>query len=276
MAQKHTRTKFIEKLIVPPGMQVKLRDYDPDETLGFEKGAQVERMVQTTITRLDDLQNLLWADKRRAFLIILQAMDAGGKDGTIRHVMSGLNPQGCRVTAFKAPTDPELKHDFLWRVHQVVPSRGEIGIFNRSHYEDVLVVRVHELVPEAVWSKRYEQINDFEKMLARNKVTILKFFLHISKDEQKKRIKERLKDPAKQWKLAPADFAERKYWKDYLAAYEDALSRCSTTEAPWFIIPANKKWFRNLAVSSILVETLEDMKLKFPKPSFDLSEATLE
>lgn len=267
---------FYHKLAVPPGKRVKLAEYDPDDTLGLEKGPEVEKRLETAITRLDELQNVLWADKQHALLMVLQAMDAAGKDGTIRHVMSGVNPQGCRVTSFKVPSDLEMRHDFLWRVHRAVPSVGEIGIFNRSHYEDVLVVRVHKLLPQEVWSKRYDQINEFEAILSQNKVTVLKFFLHISKDEQKKRIQERLDDPAKQWKLAPADFEERKRWKDYIEAYEDVLSRCSTKGAPWFIIPSNKKWFRHLAVSSILVETLEDMKLKFPKPSFDVSKLTLE
>ena len=268
--------KFVSELAVPPGKRVKLADYDPDETFGFAKGDKLEKQLAATIARLDDLQNLLWADKRHALLIVLQAMDAAGKDGTIRHVMSGVNPQGCHVTSFKTPTDIELRHDFLWRVHRAIPSRGEIGIFNRSHYEDVLVVRVHNLVPEDVWAKRFDQINAFEKMLSQNQVVILKCFLHISKGEQKKRIRERLEDPTKQWKLMPADFEKRNYWNNYIEAYEDVLSRCSTPAAPWFIIPANKKWFRNLAVSRIVVETLEAMRLKFPRPAFDLRRVVLK
>ncbi len=202
-------------------------------------------------------------------------MDTGGKDGTIRHVMSRLNPSGCRVKAFKVPTAEELEHDFLWRVHQAVPPRGDFGIFNRSHYEDVIVVRVHGLKPRSVWEARYDQINAFERHLVENDVTILKFFLHISKDEQKKRIEQRIKDPTKRWKLAPSDFEERKFWNDYQRAYEDALNRCSTKWAPWFIIPADKKWYRNLAVSQIMVEALESMKMKFPKPTFDPSKLKL-
>ena len=208
-------------------------------------------------------------------LIILQAMDAAGKDGTISHVMSGLNPQGCRVTSFKKPSVEETRHDFLWRIHKGVPEGGQIGIFNRSHYEDVLVVRVHELVPRPVWSKRYEQINAFERILSENGVTVLKFFLHISKDEKRERLKARIDDSTRHWKLAPEDFAERRFWNDYIKAYEDALTRCSTPWAPWYLIPANRKWFRNLAVSSILVRTLEEIDPKFPPTAIDVSKLRL-
>jgi PPK2 family polyphosphate:nucleotide phosphotransferase len=203
-------------------------------------------------------------------------MDTAGKDGTIRNVMTGCNPQGCTVTSFKVPTPEELAHDFLWRVHKAVPGKGQIGIFNRSHYEDVLVVRVHNLVPKSVWSKRYDEINAFENHLTRNGVTILKFFLHISKDEQKRRLLDRLNDPRKQWKVNPGDFEERKLWDDYTAAYEDALSRTSTGHAPWFVIPSDHKWFRNLAVSSIIVDALESLDLKLPRPSFDLKSMRVE
>lgn len=268
--------RFSEKLVVPPATKVKLADWDPDETFGFKKGPKAGRLTAKTIARLDDLQNLLWADKRHALLVVLQSPDAGGKDGTIRHVMSGMSPQGCRVTAFKAPTPEELAHDFLWRVHKVVPAKGEVGIFNRSHYEDVLVVRVRGLAPRSVWSRRYDEINSFEQTLSENKVRILKFFLHISKEEQKERFEERIEDPSKQWKLAESDLEDRERWGEYGKAYEEALSRCSTAAAPWFIIPANKKWFRNLAISSILVETLESLKLEFPKPGFDVSRVSLK
>jgi PPK2 family polyphosphate:nucleotide phosphotransferase len=203
-------------------------------------------------------------------------MDAGGKDGTIRHVMSGLNPQGCRVTSFKVPTEEELAHDYLWRIHRAVPAKGEIGIFNRSHYGDVLVVRVHNLVPKRVWSKRFEQINAFERILAETGVTIVKFFLHISKEEQKRRLQDRLDDSSKHWKISPADFEERKYWDDYVKAYEDILARCSTPWAPWYVIPADHKWFRNLAVADVLVRTLKDMRMRFPKSKLDLSKFVLE
>jgi PPK2 family polyphosphate:nucleotide phosphotransferase len=196
-------------------------------------------------------------------------MDAAGKDGTVRHVMRGVNPQGCKVISFKAPTHEELDHDYLWRIHKSVPPKGEIGIFNRSHYEDVLVVRVHELVPRSVWEKRYDQINRFEENLAENGLKILKFFLFIDKEEQKERLEQRLKDPSKVWKMNPDDVKERKLWNDYIEAYEDALTRCSTKLAPWFIIPANKKWFRNLMISEIIIKTLETLKMKYPKPAFD-------
>ena len=261
-----------KELVLSPGKKVKLNRYDPDDTLGFKNNKKSQLMLEKTLKRLDQLQYLLYASKRYALLVILQALDCGGKDGTIRHVMSGVNPQGCHVTSFKTPSAEEAAHDFLWRVHQAVPDRGEIGIFNRSHYEDVLIARVHKLVPKAIWSKRYDQINDFEKMLTENNVRILKFYLHISKEEQKKRIQERLNDPTKNWKLSPEDFKERKYWNDYMDAFEDALRYCGTGWAPWYIIPANKHWFRNLAVSHIIVKAMEDMNMKFPKPAFDVSQ----
>ena len=224
-----------------------------DQAQGLRPGRHA-RLLRTTrrreaktkaklLKRLDDLQYLFYAVKKRALLIVLQGIDTGGKDGTIRHVMSGVSPQGCRVTSFKSPTPEELAHDFLWRIHAAVPEKGDFGIFNRSHYEDVLVVRVHKLVPKKVWKARYDEINAFEKLLVENRVHIVKFFLHISKDEQKKRLEARITDPQKSWKISAADFAERKYWDDYVSAYEEALSRCSTESAPWFVIPANHKWF---------------------------------
>ncbi len=263
--------KLSERLLVKPGQRVALSDHDPDDTPGHQRKRDVAPLLEESTARLAELQYLLYAENKRALLIVLQGVDTSGKDGTIRHVMSGLNPQGCRVKSFKVPTSEELDHDFLWRVHPAVPPKGEVGIFNRSHYEEVIVVRVHGLRPRSVWEKRYEQINAFERYLAENDVTILKFFLHISKEEQRKRIQARIDDPKKRWKLSPVDFEERKYWNEYQGAYEDALSRCSTPEAPWFIVPANKKWFRNLAVSNIIGETLDSMRMKFPKPAFDLS-----
>ena len=265
-----------EKLIVPPGKAVKLDRFHPDDTLGWKKDGKTQAHLEKVLRRLDGIQYLLYAEKQHALLVVLQSMDAGGKDGAVRHVMSGLNPQGCRVTSFKAPTAEEAGHDFLWRVHKAVPSKGEIGIFNRSHYEDVLIARVHQLVPESVWSKRYDQINDFEKALTESNVTILKFFLHISKEEQKGRFEERLEDKTKRWKISPADFEERKRWGEYQKAYEVALSRCSTPWAPWYIIPADKKWFRNLAVSHIMLRALEGLKMKYPKAAFDLSKFKLK
>lgn len=263
-------------LLVKPGAKVKLSHYDPDETFGHKKGEHTDEKTEKACSQLDSLQYLLYAEKKRALLVIFQALDAGGKDGTIRHVMSGINPQGCVVASFKQPSPEELAHDFLWRVHKVVPESGYIGVFNRSHYEDVLVVRVHDLVPKEVWSARYDQINAFEQILSENGVKVVKFFLHISKSEQKKRFEARLHDPTHEWKASPADFEERKYWNEYTRAYEDVLHRCSTRHAPWFIIPANHKWFRNLAVSRIITDTLETLHLRYPKPAFNLSKIKIK
>lgn len=265
-----------EQLQVEPGKAVMLADWDPADKLGFKKDSEYGEVLAKDVARLDDLQYLMYAQRQHALLIVLQGMDAAGKDGTIRHVMSGFNPQGCRVTAFGVPTAEEAGHDFLWRVHRAIPLKGDIAIFNRSHYEDVLVARVRTLVSKEVWTRRYQQINQFESLLHENGVTIVKLFLHLSKDEQKARLKERLDDPTKQWKINLSDFDNRKYWDDYMAAYEDALARCSTDAAPWYIIPADRKWVRNLAVSQILVETLEALKMKLPKPLFDRSQFELE
>lgn len=263
-------TNFSKELRVKPGKKVKLKNYDPDETLRWQKGQKAEQSLAKALARIDSRQYLLYAERKHALLIVLQALDAGGKDGTIRSVMSGVNPQGCKVTSFKGPSSEEARHDFLWRIHKAVPEHGDIGIFNRSHYEEVLVVRVHQLVPKHVWKLRYDEINRFEQSLAENNVKILKFFLHISRDEQRKRFMERIDDPDKRWKISMADFAERKFWADYTEAYEDALTLCSTDEAPWFVIPANKKWFRNLAVAHIIAEALEDIKMKFPPATIDI------
>jgi PPK2 family polyphosphate:nucleotide phosphotransferase len=261
---------FAKELMIKPGYKVKLSRYDADDTLGWDKNHEAKKSVDKETAKIDGLQQVLYAAKKHALLIVLQGLDAAGKDGTIRHVMSGVNPQGCDVTSFKVPSSEEAAHDFLWRIHKAVPARGMIGIFNRSHYEDVLIVRVHNLVPKDVWSRRYDQINEFEAYLAANNVTILKFFLHISKDEQKKRFLARLDDPNKDWKASESDFVERKFWDDYTCAYEDALARCATAEAPWFVIPANKKWFRNLAISHIIAETLDGLKMKFPPAAADI------
>ncbi|MEO7143632.1 MAG: polyphosphate kinase 2 family protein [Bryobacteraceae bacterium] len=260
----------LDRCLVKPGHKVRLADFDPDSALHFRDKAHAEKLLPKNIERLAELQSLLYADRRFALLIVLQALDAGGKDGAIRHVMSGVNPQGCRVTSFKVPSAEEASHDFLWRVHQAVPERGDIGIFNRSQYEDVLVARVHKLVPHGVWSERYAQINSFERMLAENNVKIVKFFLHISKGEQKKRFEERIDTPSKNWKISDADFAERRHWNEYQRAYEDVLRECSTGWAPWYVIPSNKKWVRNLAISGILIQTLESLKLRYPRPRADL------
>ncbi len=264
-----------QELMVTPGSKIKLREIDPDDTHGATK-ARADAKLKKNCERLSVLQYLLYAEAKRSLLVVLQGIDAGGKDGTIKHVMTGLNPQGVDVTAFKVPEGPEKRHDYLWRVHKAVPESGKIGIFNRSHYEDVLVVRVHGLVPKTVWSKRYDQINDFERMLAENDVGIIKFLLYISKDEQARRFRERLDDKSKNWKFSMADVKEREYWDQYIEAYEEMLRKCSTKDAPWYVIPANKKWFRNLAVSEIMLHTLESMDLKFPKPAADLKGITFE
>lgn len=259
------------ELVVPPDSRFKLAGIDAEATHGVEKAAAAHRLAKN-LERLSVLQYLLYADARRALLVVLQGIDAAGKDGAIRDVMSGLNPQGVNVTSFKVPEGAEKRHDYLWRIHNAVPEHGMIGIFNRSHYEDVLVVRVHSLVPKPVWSKRFAQINDFERMLVDNGVAVLKFLLYISKDEQARRFRARLEDKSKNWKFSPADVEERGYWDQYIQAYDDILSKCSPAHAPWYVIPSNHKWFRNLAVSEIMRHHLEAMDLKYPKPTADLSE----
>jgi PPK2 family polyphosphate:nucleotide phosphotransferase len=267
----------IEHFRVKPGHPADLSQWPPDDTAGFAGGKdQAEATIKDLTARLEALQELLYAEGKHRLLIVLQAMDTGGKDGVIRHVFEGVNPQGVKVAAFKVPTPLELAHDYLWRVHQVVPGKGEIVIFNRSHYEDVLVVRVHNLVPPNVWKRRYAQINDFERMLAEEGTTILKFFLHISRDEQKKRLQERLENPTRQWKFRLGDVAERKYWDDYMAAYTDALSKTSTEWAPWYVIPADRKWYRNLVIGHVVVKTLEDLKMSYPPPEDDLTQVVIE
>ena len=259
-----TRDPLRERLMIKPGSRVRLGQFNADETYGWTKEMATGQQQQYE-ERLTDLQARLWAEGKRSLLIVLQGIDAAGKDGTIRHVMDAFNPQGCRVSAFKQPTAEELAHDFLWRVHARTPGRGEVGIFNRSHYEDVLVVRVHKLVSRSVSQLRYREINDWERMLTESGTTIVKLFLYIDKDEQRHRLQARLDDPTKRWKFSRGDLAERELWDDYLRAYEDALSRCSTEWAPWYLIPANRKWFRNVAVARILGETLQDLNLRYPK-----------
>jgi PPK2 family polyphosphate:nucleotide phosphotransferase len=268
--------RLSERFKVQPGGKVSLAEWDPDDTAGFPDRESVQAEGEKHLKRLSELEYVLYAENKRSVLIVLQAIDAGGKDGAIRHITQSLNPQSCRVIPFKTPSQEELAHDFLWRVHHQVPRKGEIRVFNRSHYEDVLIVRVHDLVPKAVWAKRYDQINAFEKILAENDTLILKFYLHISKDEQLERFRDRMEDPTKHWKINPGDFEERKHWSDYMRAYEAALAKCSTPQAPWFIIPANKKWFRNYAIAEILVEHLSALRMEFPKPSADLSNIRLE
>jgi len=263
---------YEEKFRVKPGSRVRLDRIDADFKDKHEDQASALGEIEKFMLQLRELQYLLYAEDRRSLLIILQAMDAGGKDGTINHVLGNMNPQGAKVYGFKVPSAEEAAHDFLWRIHQAAPQRGQVAIFNRSHYEDVLVSRVHNLVPKKVWSKRYDLINDFEKNLVDNGTHILKFYLHISADEQLRRFKQRLDDPARHWKISDSDYKEREYWDDYTKAFEDALSNCSTAHAPWFVIPADHKWFRNLAVSQIVVETLESLKMQFPNPAVDIKE----
>jgi PPK2 family polyphosphate:nucleotide phosphotransferase len=259
------------------GSKVDLSKWDPNEKGTFEGGKKKGKKALLALNdRLEPLQELLYAEHEHKLLIVLQAMDTGGKDGTIRHVFEGVNPQGVRVASFKVPTQEELDHDYLWRVHKQTPSKGEIVIFNRSHYEDVLVVRVHELVPKEVWSRRYDQINEFERMLAEEGTTILKFFLHIDPEEQKERLQARLDEPNKRWKFSMGDLKERKLWPKYMAAYEDVLSETSTEWAPWHIVPANRKWYRNLVVATTLIETLEGLNMSYPQPEDGLDDVVIE
>ena len=266
------RMDIARRCIVAPHSKIRLKDRDPADTFGIKKS---DDALQKVLLRLRDLQQLLYADQRYALLIVLQARDAGGKDGTISHVMSGVNPEGCQVKAFKVPSPEELAHDYLWRVHNAVPARGNIGIFNRSHYEDVLIVRVHQLVPKAVWARRYRQINDFERMLTENGVTILKFYLNISKEEQKRRLEQRLHDPTRNWKLTLSDFEERQHWDEYTEAYEDVLRKCSPSCAPWYVIPSDHKWFRNYVAAELIVKALDNMKLKYPAPTVDMNHVVI-
>jgi PPK2 family polyphosphate:nucleotide phosphotransferase len=252
--------------LVEPGKKLKLSKLPTDDKGDFKDRDDAAPGTEKNLAKLDALQEVLYAESKRSILIVLQAMDAGGKDGAIRHIFSGVNPQGCSVTSFKSPSTLERAHDFLWRVHDACPARGMIGIFNRSHYEDVLIVRVHNLVPKDVWSKRYDHINNFEKMLADEGTTILKFFLHISKDEQKQRFQARLDDKDKCWKFNVGDLAERKKWDDYMEAFEEALEKTSTKHAPWYVVPSDRKWFRNWVISDTIARTMKAMDLKFPKP----------
>lgn len=266
-----TGKSFVSRFRIAPGQPVQLRNIKPGYKGNYEKHQALET-VEELREKMGDLQQRLFAERKRSLLIILQGLDAGGKDGVIKHVVGSMNPDGCHVANFKEPTQQELAHDFLWRVEAQTPAKGDIAIFNRSHYEDVLVVRVHNLVPKSVWSHRYDQINDFEQRLVANGTHILKFFLHISKDEQLRRFEQRLDDPAKRWKISEADYAEREYWDDYLRAYEEALARCNTDDAPWFVIPADHKWFRDLAISEIIVSTMEAMHFQVPQPAVDIAE----
>jgi len=267
----------MDKYQVKPNAKIKLDDWDPEDTSRFDgnKGDAKIELVRLT-EKLEELQELLYAEGKNKILVVLQGMDTAGKDGVIRHVFEGVNPQGVRVASFKVPTPIEVAHDYLWRIHQHTPAKGEIVIFNRSHYEDVLVVRVHNLTPKKVWQKRYSQINRFEEMLADEGTVILKFFLHISLDEQKRRLQSRLDDPAKHWKFSVNDLKERKYWPDYIKAYEAVLSKTSTAKAPWFIVPSNHKWYRNLVIGTILVNTLTSLRMNYPAPDIDPQSIVIE
>jgi PPK2 family polyphosphate:nucleotide phosphotransferase len=266
-ATMHYRKRFV----VEPGAKVRLSKIDPAFIDKHESHDMATPEIGKYVERMAKLQYLLYADGNQSLLVVLQALDAGGKDGVVRHVFNSMNPQGTSVFGFKQPSKFEAAHDFLWRAHQHAPGKGEVVIFNRSHYEDVLVVRVHKLVPKSVWSKRYDLINDFEQMLSENGTRIIKFYLHISPQEQLERFKQRLDDPARQWKISEADYSERELWSDYIEAFEDAMERTSTRHAPWYVIPSNHKWFRNLAISEIVAGTMKDMDLKLPPTQVDIA-----
>ena len=262
---------FRERFRVDPGNKLDLAEIDPGYKAHHETHESAREETERYRQKLASLQSFLYAERKRAVLIVLQAMDAGGKDGTVNHVFSALNPQGARVVGFKQPTPAELARDFLWRVHAQVPVKGEVVIFNRSHYEDVLVTRVHGLIDKDTWTVRYARIREFETLLAQTDTTILKFFLHISKEEQLARFAERLEDPCRNWKISESDYTEREYWTSYMEAFEEALERTSTAHAPWYVVPANHKWFRNLAVSQIVADTMEELAMCYPGPAVDLA-----
>jgi PPK2 family polyphosphate:nucleotide phosphotransferase len=267
----------MDRYRIKPDNKIDLSRWDPNDRSAFAGGKKEgQKAISALNGRLEVVQELLYAEHEHKVLIVLQAMDTGGKDGVIRHVFDGVNPQGVRVASFKVPTQEELDHDYLWRVHEQVPGKGEIAIFNRSHYEDVLVVRVHELTPEKIWRKRYDHINEFERMLADEGTTILKFFLHIDLEEQKERLQARLDEPNKRWKFSLGDLKERKLWPDYMRAYEDVLSKTSTKWAPWYIVPANRKWYRNLVIATILVEALEGLHMSYPQSEEGLDDVIIE
>ena len=268
----------VRRFRIRPGQKVSLNHWDPGDTSGFDgKKEEALKESQELTRKLEHLQEKLYAEHKHKVLIVLQALDTGGKDGTIRRVFEGVNPQGVQVAHFGVPTPEELAHDFLWRAHKQAPATGEMMIFNRSYYEGVLVVRVHKLAPEEVWKARYQEINDFEKSLCEEGTTIMKFYLHIDKDEQKKRLQDRLDDPTKRWKFSIHDLPEREFWSEYMKAYEDALEKTSTRWAPWYVVPANHNWFRDLLVSSIIVKTMEQMDMHYPRPAEDLkSESQLQ
>ena len=263
---------YVKKFLVEPGARIQLDKIDADfKPKGLDRDEAEERIRELTV-ELRDLQHLMYAEDQRSLLIVLQGRDAAGKDGTIRHVFGPMNPQGTRVTSFKVPSKEEQAHDFLWRCHKAAPKRGMVGIFNRSHYEDVLVVRVHDLVPKKIWSKRFDHINAFERLLDDKGTIVLKFYLHIDRDEQLERFKKRMNNPKKNWKISDADYTERPYWDAYTESFEDALSKCSTDIAPWFVVPANRKWARNLVIAEIVADTMKGLNMRFPEPEVDMEE----
>ena len=262
--------------LVRPGKKFKLKDHDPADTGPFKHKEDAAAAVEKNLLDLDDLQQVLYAEAKRSLLVVFQAMDGGGKDGAIEHVFSSVNPQGCQVTSFKVPTALEKAHDFLWRHHAATPPKGMIGIFNRSHYESVLVERVEKLVSEKVWSRRYDHINAFEGTLADEGTVVLKFFLNISKGEQKERMQARLADKQKNWKFNTGDLATRAKWDDYMAAYEDLIGKCSTEAAPWYVVPADKKWFRNWVISDTIVRVLKGLNMMYPPPEPGLDKVVVK
>ncbi|MFQ5616273.1 MAG: polyphosphate kinase 2 family protein [Anaerolineales bacterium] len=267
----------MDRYRVKPGSQIDLDQWDPNDKGAFEGGkAEGKTRLRELNEELETLQELLYAEHKHKMLIVLQGMDTSGKDGTIRHVFEGVNPQGVKVASFGRPTEEELDHDYLWRAHKHTPGKGEIVIFNRSHYEDVLVVRVHNLVPEEVWRKRYQHIDGFERMLADEGIAILKFFLHIDPDEQKERLQARLDTPNKRWKFDKADLKERKRWPEYMTAFEAVLGKTSTEWAPWYIVPSNRKWYRNLVIASVIVDTLKGLNMAYPEAEEGLDDLVVE
>jgi PPK2 family polyphosphate:nucleotide phosphotransferase len=265
-----------EQWRIKPGSKVKLSEFDPGSSAGFDGTREEAAAALLELNqRLDELQYRLYAEDRRAVLIVLQGLDGSGKDGTLRDVFEGVSPAGVRAVSFKVPSAEEMHHDYLWRIHKSAPAHGEIGVFNRSHYESVLVERVRELVPEKVWRKRFDQINAFEEVLSESGTTVLKFFLHISKDEQAARLRRRLDDPKRNWKFNPQDLEERKRWDRYHEAYEDTLERCSRDSAPWYVVPGDRKWYRNLVVASAIVATMDGMNITYPRATFDAEHAVL-
>jgi PPK2 family polyphosphate:nucleotide phosphotransferase len=266
-----TAGRYYKSFQIKPSTRIRLGKWDP-KFIGEHTKKEALRKIEKLREQISDMQMRLYAEHQRSLLICLQGQDASGKDGVVRHVIGSMNPEGCRVVNFKEPTKEELDHDFLWRIEHQMPRKGEAVIFNRSHYEDVLIVRVHDLVPKSIWSRRYKQINDFEQRQLANGTHILKFFLHISKEEQLERFEQRLDDPAKRWKISEADYTEREYWEEYEKAYEEVFAKCNSTAAPWFLIPADHKWFRDLAISEIIVAALEALKIQVPKPTVDIAD----